>query len=226
MKHINNIVFGEYKFFVYGRPASIQSNSNIKNQYISSIKNKIRECSNIFVREIYVYIEWHTNFEERYETDSSYDIDNIIKPTLDAMTGKNGLFIDDCQVQRVECCWINKNPGTEDKVEITVCSLERNNDYVINKKDVYFFQKDGPIYYLIPNISKSYIKKIYKLYSFIISTTEYLKKYNNNFSHELLNKFENYLTPYILVKYHISRINKSGFPCIKKENINKFIESL
>lgn len=193
---VKKISFGEYEFTIYGRPASLQSSGDIKEQYKLKIKNEIKDCPNIFVREIGVRIEWYTDFSERYEKDSSYDIDNIIKPTLDAMTGREGLFIDDCQVQNVECFWVDKNPGSEDSLCIKVFSLEKNDDYVLDKNKVCFFQKDGPVYYLVPVVSRE------------------------------CKEFEMALLPMMAIKYHITRINKSGFQCIKKEKIKEFIEGL
>ena len=34
-----------------------------------------------------------------------FNVDNIIKPTLDALVGPQGIMIDDCQVQSVKCYW-------------------------------------------------------------------------------------------------------------------------
>lgn len=220
---VKKISFGEYEFTIYGRPASLQSSGDIKEQYKLKIKNEIKDCPNIFVREIGVRIEWYTDFSERYEKDSSYDIDNIIKPTLDAMTGREGLFIDDCQVQNIECFWVDKNPGSEDSLYIRVFSLEKNDDYVLDKNKVCFFQKDGPVYYLVPVVSRECVDVFYNLCNTIFSRADYIKKMHED---ESAKEFEMALLPMMAIKYHITRINKSGFQCIKKEKIKEFIEGL
>lgn len=225
---VKKISFGEYSFTIYGRPASLQSSSNIKEQYKLKIKNEIKDCPNIFVREIGVRIEWYTDFSERYEKDSSYDIDNIVKPTLDAMTGREGLFIDDCQVQNVECFWVDKDPGSEDSLHIRVFSLEKNDDYVLEKDKVCFFQKDGPVYYLVPIISKDGTRIFYKSCKDVFLSAEKLRSCfeDKNIGDEKAKKFEMCLLPMMAIKYHKTRINKSGFSYVEKEKIDEFIESL
>ena len=54
-----------------------------------------------------INIEWLLHERLRYETASSPDVDNILKPLLDALMGPSGIMIDDCQVQSVQCNWID-----------------------------------------------------------------------------------------------------------------------
>jgi hypothetical protein len=44
---------------------------------------------------------------ERYQGTWSPDIDNILKPLLDGMSGPQGLLVNDCQAQSVRCSWID-----------------------------------------------------------------------------------------------------------------------
>ncbi len=133
------IEYGEFVIHLQECPASLQSSSKIKEEYQNKIRGLIRSCNNIFVREIGVNIEWITSPKLKYETDKAYDIDNIIKPTLDAMTGKRGVFIDDCQVQNVTCYWIDKNSeDSPDELYIRIFALEKNNDYVFQKDNIVF----------------------------------------------------------------------------------------
>lgn len=97
-KEQDSIQYGEFIFTLKTEPASYHSPRELKDNYKGCIRNAIKDCKNIFIREVGVQIEWKTSQNLRYETDKSYDIDNIIKPTLDAMCGIDGLFIDDCQV--------------------------------------------------------------------------------------------------------------------------------
>lgn len=222
------IIFGEYDFCIQGRPASLQSSGTIKEEYKKRIKEEIKDCSNIFIREIGVIIEWYTDCDERYKADSSYDVDNIIKPTLDAMTGCDGLFIDDCQVQNVECRWIDKKTGTEDSIHIRVFSLERNDDYVLEKENICFFQQDGPIYYVVPTKNKALAQAIYDVCSFIFCSVESLKEQyaGQECCEQIVRDFEMSALPMVAIRYHITRINKSGFKCIKRDDIKKFIDSI
>jgi Holliday junction resolvase RusA-like endonuclease len=57
--------------------------------------------------EVHVDIEWAIHEKDRYETDAAPDIDAILKPLLDAMSGPDGVLVDDSQVQSVACRWID-----------------------------------------------------------------------------------------------------------------------
>jgi hypothetical protein len=46
-------------------------------------------------------------------------VDNILKPLLDALCGPHGVLIDDCQVQAVDCRWIDWRDRTE-RVEVRI----------------------------------------------------------------------------------------------------------
>ena len=52
-------------------------------------------------------IEWTVHEQDRYESDAAPDVDNILKPLLDGLCGPEGVLIDDCQVQAVDCRWID-----------------------------------------------------------------------------------------------------------------------
>jgi hypothetical protein len=54
-----------------------------------------------------VHIEWVIHEKDRYETDAAPDIDAILKPLLDALSGPDGVLVDDSQVQSVACRWID-----------------------------------------------------------------------------------------------------------------------
>lgn len=217
-KDIKFIEFGEYNFSISIIPVSCQSSrSNIKN-FQSSINDKIKDCPNIFVGEIGISIEWHTSHESRYMTSQSCDIDNIIKPIIDSMTGFNGLFVDDCQVQTVTCSWIDKNLEINDFLYINVYSLERNNDLVFNKRNIVFFQWYDKIYYLINNNNKIVVESIVNICNKILEL--------NNLYDLNINELSSKIWPLGAVKFHYDRIKKAGFPLIKVEEIKEYINSL
>ena len=51
--------------------------------------------------------------KSRYETDAKADIDNCLKPIIDAFTGPTGLFINDCQLKGLYICWRTIESGDE-----------------------------------------------------------------------------------------------------------------
>ena len=211
---------GEYKFVVLGKPASLQSSPSVKQDYKKSIQNAVKGCNNTFFREVEIKIVWLSSMKERYTTDATPDTDNIIKPTLDALTGSEGLIFDDCQIQSVICHWIDKNPEDEDRLEITLRTLDGTGNDVIDKNNVAFFQYDGPIYYLFRVLKKDVSKFVHKNYQAMFANVEEAKSMN------ILDGEAENLWPLGAIKFHISRISNKGYPCIRKENIQAYLDSL
>ncbi|MEM7555461.1 MAG: RusA family crossover junction endodeoxyribonuclease [Cyanobacteria bacterium P01_A01_bin.84] len=97
--------FGKAKFIVKGSPASIQASKDKRCKYINSIKNQFKPLSYVLTGDIILNITWLLPTKSRYETDAKADIDNCLKPIIDAFTGEDGLFIDDCQLRGLYICW-------------------------------------------------------------------------------------------------------------------------
>ncbi len=216
------IISGCYIINIDGSPASIQSRGHAKDAYKKRIKAEICECENIFSDEVSIIITWHTDYNNRFRTGKSLDVDNIIKPTIDALVGRDGLIFDDCQVQSVCCNWVDTHYGADDSIEIRVETLTSNGDSVINKNGVCFFQLEKGVYYLFEcgNMKKSQLKMKYDNYLKVIDKIEKLEKSGMS-SEDASNHWFISAT-----RFHHSRIVNSGFPCFKKDKILDFIETL
>jgi hypothetical protein len=92
-----------------------------------------------------VGIEWTLHEQDRYESDAPPDVDNILKPLLDTLCGPDGVLIDDCQVQSVECHWIDWTLR-EQRVEITI---DYFSDEWIPKDELYFLHLGKSVYFPI-----------------------------------------------------------------------------
>jgi Holliday junction resolvase RusA-like endonuclease len=57
--------------------------------------------------EVKLDIEWMIHEQDRHETPRSPDLDNILKPMLDALQGPDGVMVNDSQVQEISCRWID-----------------------------------------------------------------------------------------------------------------------
>lgn len=89
------------------KPASAQSKGKKKSVVVSKIKEITRSYDFIFSGDVKVDIDWYVHERKRYESDCTPDVDNIIKPILDALYGKDGILIDDSQVQSVSSIWLD-----------------------------------------------------------------------------------------------------------------------
>jgi Holliday junction resolvase RusA-like endonuclease len=98
---------GEVSLLVQLPPVSIQASRRQKEILTGEIRNQLSNFHYILTGETKVDIEWMIHDRDRYETGDSPDVDNILKPAIDALAGKNGIMIDDSQVQAISCRWID-----------------------------------------------------------------------------------------------------------------------
>jgi Holliday junction resolvase RusA-like endonuclease len=102
--------FGSLSFSAVVEPVSLQSKKADKRERVkNAIQPIVQPLKYLLSGEVQVHIEWLIADRERYESDSAPDIDNIVKPLIDAVCGKDGLLVDDCQIQAVDCRWIDWN---------------------------------------------------------------------------------------------------------------------
>ena len=97
--------FGSLEIEILGAPVSVQSSKAVKDAYLGNIKNTLSQYKYLLTGQIMLDVTWLVSAKSRYETDAKADIDNCLKPILDAFTGSDGLFIDDCQIKGLYICW-------------------------------------------------------------------------------------------------------------------------
>jgi Holliday junction resolvase RusA-like endonuclease len=101
-------------------PVSLQSSSERRARLRDALRAQIAGCPFLLTGEVKVWIEWQADELIRYETAESADVDNVIKPILDALSGPEGLLIDDSQVQSIGCHWQDQYSESERfSVELT-----------------------------------------------------------------------------------------------------------
>jgi len=88
-------------------PVSLQASRAKKDIVTNAIRAVTKTVPFVLTGDVQINIEWRVHEQVRYEADKSPDMDNIIKPIFDALCGSEGLLIDDCQVQAVDCRWID-----------------------------------------------------------------------------------------------------------------------
>lgn len=99
--------FGELTMTFSLEPVSLQSSSAKREFVKKQIKNTTKNINYLLCGDVKVEIQWLVYEQERYESPDSPDMDNIIKPILDGLSGPDGILIDDCQVQTVGSHWID-----------------------------------------------------------------------------------------------------------------------
>lgn len=131
---------GEIEFSIDRPPVSFQAKGKEKEKLKEHIATMVRQAKFLLSGDVKIYITWSVHEEKRYETDASADIDNIIKPLLDALCGPTGILIDDNQVQLVQCSWIDSYIHDKERVDIRI-------EYIPDE----FLFKEGLAFVIINN---------------------------------------------------------------------------
>lgn len=137
-------------------PISYRANRSDKIIIEEVIRAQTNIIPSICTEDISIDIEWKINDRERYETDKTPDIDNIIKPIFDSLCGPEGVIVDDCQVVSLKTTciggWVNgynrfdlkihlpedgyyKNNGCIPKDKIQIVNLGKGLYFPINKEE-------------------------------------------------------------------------------------------
>jgi Holliday junction resolvase RusA-like endonuclease len=134
--------YGELTMSFSLEPVSLQS-SSIKKEFVKSqIKNKTQSIKYLLSGDVKIEIQWLLHEQQRYESPDSPDMDNIIKPILDGLSGPDGILIDDCQVQTVGSHWID---WTKKEHLINIYIKYIPDDYVM-KEGLIFVNIDNNLY--------------------------------------------------------------------------------
>jgi Holliday junction resolvase RusA-like endonuclease len=133
--------FGRAEFTVKGSPASIQASKDTRDKYVHSIKTQFKDLDYILTGDIILNLTWLLPTKSRYETDVKADIDNCIKPIIDAFTGPDGLFIDDCQLRGLYICWHH----IESEDEQVVFEFEFVASEYCTKNELAFVRLEGAL---------------------------------------------------------------------------------
>lgn len=138
-------VGGELLLTIPTAPVTIQARAEAKAAFRDSVRRLTREVPYIVTCDVQVEVQWLVHERLRYESDTTPDIDNILKPMIDGLCGPAGVLADDCQLQSLSCHWIDWT-SEEQRVEIRIRMLGQE---WVSKRGIEFVQFDSGICYPI-----------------------------------------------------------------------------
>jgi Holliday junction resolvase RusA-like endonuclease len=105
-------------------PVSAQSAGKKRRALASHLRALTRRVPWVYTGDVSVEIEWTVHLRSRYESDRAVDVDNIVKPILDGITGPEGCLIDDTQVNHVSVNWTTWTRTDRQHLKIAIRSLD------------------------------------------------------------------------------------------------------
>lgn len=133
---------GEIVFEINRSPVSLQSKSKKKNEFKDFVSSIVKGAGFLLSGDVKLIIEWRVTEQHRYEHASAYDVDNIIKPILDSISGPDGILVDDNQVQYIECYWTDIYHDLDEKLIVTIKYV---NDEWLPKEGLEFLSFEGSL---------------------------------------------------------------------------------
>jgi Holliday junction resolvase RusA-like endonuclease len=117
---------------------STQSRAARKQELIDAIHAELSQFKWLISGSVQIEFVWYLHGVERQETDKVGDIDNITKPILDALTGPEGILIDDAQIGSIHTFWMSRN----EQLTYSVLKLEVqfSNDDCLDKHNLVFIK--------------------------------------------------------------------------------------
>jgi hypothetical protein len=125
---------GSIVISVASAPVSYQARPERRQELTGLIRAAIGPVDYLLTGDVKLSIKWYQRVKTRYESDTSPDLDNILKPIMDAISGPEGLIVDDCQVQSISCRWIDRR-ARDEKVSVLI---EYHPDHWLRKQGLKF----------------------------------------------------------------------------------------
>jgi hypothetical protein len=115
----------------------------------------------VFTGDVWFDVQWMIHERSRYESDASPDVDNVLKPLIDAFCGPQGLLIDDGQVQAVGCHWVDWTRADE---RLTV-TIKFSPDDWLRKEGLMFVRMDRALCMPVPGgLSRQQLTALLTMY--------------------------------------------------------------
>ncbi|MDY0913663.1 RusA family crossover junction endodeoxyribonuclease [Rathayibacter festucae] len=119
-------------------PVSLQASGVRRSMFQEVVSAAIeQETSGLFMMDVRVELEWYVPVSTRYETHSIPDLDNVLKPLIDAISGPNRLMIDDNQVQSISAAWMD---ARVDDVSFFLRITNLDNQPLSRRTGLYFVE--------------------------------------------------------------------------------------
>lgn len=112
-----NPMFGEWRQRFDLEPVSYSNPGPARALFKQAVRNQLKNKF-VFVGEVRLTITLYLNEQKMLETPAYGDLDNYAKQLLDSIKGHGGLFIDDCQVQRLDISWVDVPYDDHFEIEI------------------------------------------------------------------------------------------------------------
>ena len=129
-------------------PISLQADGKRKAAFQAALGQAVQKATTgVYIHDVGVTLVWYIEERRRYQTHIVADLDNVMKPILDAITGPDGILIDDNQIQSIRASWMTPGAfGTGFDLTFEPLLID---DY-LNREGLGFVEFSADRCYLLP----------------------------------------------------------------------------
>lgn len=220
-----NPMFGEWRQKFEIEPVSYANPGTARAAFKQAVRAKLTNKF-VFVGQFWFTATLYLDEQKMLETPAYGDLDNYAKQLLDTLKGNGGLFIDDCQVQRLDISWIDVPYGAYFEIEI------RSSPDDFLPQPVKLFEMPDGLFYPISEQVWTEEGLVTAPEGSVLALAEMLAKMTTakkGMRHTLRQEgapqfrayqFGKYVSP-VLLGFHRSRIVDSGYELVQRSEWTK-----
>ena len=114
-----NPLMGSLKRTFRFPPVSYANKSELKVKFREQVRSELKTAF-VFNYQVTLTVTLYLNHEKLLETSEYGDLDNHAKAICDAIKGQGGVLIDDCQIQRLDICFIDTPKDSYFEIEVHI----------------------------------------------------------------------------------------------------------
>lgn len=124
-------------FRINAAPLSVNSNTGDRRIFFQQqVRDVVSRSKYVVSGMCHVAIQYRCNLIHKIKNPGAYDIDNIIKPIIDNITGREGILVDDAFMSGVHIDWqdsCGENEHLDIELEFLPPHYERRDDLILLK---------------------------------------------------------------------------------------------
>ncbi|MDF2047275.1 RusA family crossover junction endodeoxyribonuclease [Microbacterium sp. Kw_RZR3] len=199
----SNREFGWVRVEATVAPLSLQAGAGRR----QGLKNALGSALSVgadflFTHDVEVTLEWFATERDRYQTHVAADLDNVLKPLIDAATGPTGVMIDDNQVQSIRASWLTPGRMGEGFV-LQFDALSRED--VATRAGTAFVEFSADTCYMLPGAAREHWPSFVNGFARFVAIKDKMR------AHGITEEVVETMSP-IARPWHSQRLRMQGFP--------------
>lgn len=138
---------GRIDFRVDVEPVSLQSKAFARKAFDGALRDVLHQFDFVIDSQVILTVDWYGVPRVRWQTDRYPDLDNWLKPLIDAFVGADRLLVDDSLVRSVQLTW---HEGMVEASSIHV-RLDFDGDHTLAKESLRYAQFAAGLCFPMPS---------------------------------------------------------------------------